>query len=299
MGLLRQSVTAALCFVLVSLGAALPCQGAPAADAASGGTEQAAPEAGVNTDQMAKAAQNPIASVTSLPFQFNANFGNGPNQLTTYTLNIQPVIPFAAGDLNLISRIILPVANVPDSLVAGPTTGPEVGIGDTQYTLFFSPAKPARLIWGIGPAVVFPTATDTRFGSGKWQAGPGFVALTMQGHMVYGALVQQLWSFADAPGTTPRPAVSAALLQPFFNYNMARGWYLTTSPIITANWNAANHADKWTVPVGGGLGRVFVYHGQPMNAQFQLFYNVVRPGGGPSWTARAQLQFLFFKKKRD
>ena len=82
-------------------------------------------------------------------------------------------------------------------------------------------------------------------------------------------------------------------LQPFFNYNLPRGWYLTTSPIITADWEA-NRNNRWTVPIGGGFGRVFKIGSQPVNAQLTVYNNVVTPNAtGADWQLRSQFSFLF------
>jgi hypothetical protein len=61
------------------------------------------------------------------------------------------------------------------------------------------------------------------------------------------------------------------LIQPFVNYNFPDGWYLTSSPVITADWLADGR--KWIVPVGGGFGRLFKLGEQPINTQVQVFYN--------------------------
>jgi hypothetical protein len=78
------------------------------------------------------------------------------------------------------------------------------------------------------------------------------------------------------------------------NYNMADGWYLSSSPIITANWKADDD-NTWTVPLGGGFGKIFRIGNLPINAQLQSFYNVEHPQFGPEWSIRFQLQFLFPK----
>ena len=83
-------------------------------------------------------------------------------------------------------------------------------------------------------------------------------------------------------------------MQPFVNYNLPDGWYLVSGPIITANWEADGD-DRWTVPVGGGFGKIFRIGDQPINASVQGFYNAEHPTIGPEWTARFQLQLLFPK----
>ncbi len=243
-------------------------------------------------EEMAKAAQNPVADLISLPFQNNTNFGFGPDDDIQNVLNIQPVIPFHLSEnWNLITRTIVPLINQPE-VVQG--TGDEFGLGDINFTAFFSPKNPTKgIIWGAGPIFAFPTATDEKLGSEKWSLGPSAVALTIQGPWLFGALINNVWSFA---GDDDRDDVNAMLVQPFVNYNLPNGWYLVSSPIITANWEAAS-GNTWSVPLGGGVGKIFRIGNQPVNAQIQAFYNVEKPELVGDWTLRFQLQLLFPKRK--
>jgi len=237
--------------------------------------------------ELAKQAQNPVAHMISVPFQNNFNFGVGPKQDLQYVLNVQPVIPFRLNeDWNLITRTIVPVIYQPE---LAPGVGKEAGLGDIQASFFFSPAKPSSVIWGVGPVVMMPSATKEIFGNGKWNLGLSGVALAMKGPWVYGALISDVASVA---GPSRREDVHQLVFQPFANYNMPGGWYLTTSPFMTANWKAKS-GQKWTVPLGGGIGRVFHVGGQALNAQLQAFGNVEHPDGAASWSLRFQLQFLF------
>jgi len=236
---------------------------------------------------LAKQAQNPIANLISVPFQNNINFGLGPHDRTQNLLLIQPVIPIRLTDgLNLITRTIAPVLYQPE---VESNSGGEFGLGDINESLFFSPSKPSKIVWGVGPIVQFPTATDDTLGTGKWEAGPTAVALTMPGHWVIGALVNNLWSFA---GDNDRKDVNLFTLQYFVNYNFSHGWYLTSSPVNTANWKADNN-NRWTIPFGGGGGKIFHVGKQALNFQTQAFYNAERPAGAADWTLRIQLVFLF------
>jgi hypothetical protein len=240
--------------------------------------------------ELAKAAQNPIADMISLPLQNNTNFGVGHDDDIQNVLNIQPVVPFALTDnWNLITRTILPVIYQPEIV---PGSDNEFGLGDINATLFFSPSKAGKLTWGVGPVFSIPTATDEVLGSEKWGAGPSVVALTIQGPWVVGILANNLWSFA---GSDHRQDVNQFLTQPFINYNMANGWYISSAPIITANWEAKRSGDTWTLPLGGGVGKIFKIGKQPMNGQIQAFYNVHKPKYAADWTLRLQLQFLFPK----
>ena len=250
-------------------------------------TEYEADPNAVNTEALAKASQNPVADMISLPFQNNFTFPTGPNDNAQWVLNVQPVIPINhTEDVNQITRTILPVVNSPS-----PASGisSDFGIGNLQFTGFFSPAKTDGLIWGVGPVLQFPTASSARLGSDKWTAGPSLVMLSMQGPWVVGGLVQNVWSYA---GPSDAADVNAFLFQPFLNYNMDKGWYLTASPVLTADWNAGSD-DRWTIPVGGGIGRVMRLGSQPVNMQLQGFYNVVRPEAAGEWTIRFQIQLLF------
>src|SRR5208283_1509367 len=176
------------------------------------------------TAALAKAAQNPVANLISFPLQDNTAFGIGQYERTQNVLNIQPVIPFhIVKNWNLITRTILPVIWQPNDQ---PTQG-WFGLGDLNPTFFLSPAKPGKLIWGIGPAFVLPTATAEQLGQGKFSLGPSVVVLTTPGHWVIGALINNVWSVA---GPHERANVNQMLLQWFVNYNMKKGWYLSTSP---------------------------------------------------------------------
>jgi hypothetical protein len=236
---------------------------------------------------LAKKAQNPISNMISLPFQNNINTGIGPNDETQNILNIQPVLPFSLNDdWNLITRTILPVISQPDVLTGG--NGRKDGLGDLNFTSFFSPADSGKVIWGVGPTFVLPTATDDALGADKWDAGASLVVLTMPGNWVVGSLFSQIWSFA---GDGPQD-VSLFTWQYFVNYNLPNKWYLTSAPIVTANFEA-NSDNRWTVPLGGGVGKVFKIGDQPINAQLSAYKNVVAPDLGADWQIRVQLQFLF------
>jgi hypothetical protein len=98
--------------------------------------------------------------------------------------------------------------------------------------------------------------------------------LTRALHVTTGFLILNLWSFA---GDEDRTDVNAMTLQPFLNYNLPKGWYLTSSPLITADWEADDE-NRWTVPIGGGIGRIFKIGHQPINANLTAYYNVLNAG---------------------
>ena len=170
----------------------------------------------------------------------------------------------------------------------------DFGIGDIQLQTYFVPKKVVPItggsfIWGVGPVLQAKTATDPRLGTGKWSAGAGAVGFFAIKPFTFGALINNIWSFA---GDSNRADVSVMTLQPFINYNMSDGWYLTSSPVLTANWEATK-GNRWTIPLGGGVGRIFNIGKQPINAQIQAFGYADRPAGGPDFTLRTQWTFLF------
>jgi len=240
-------------------------------------------------EDLAKAAQNPIANLISVPFQNNTNFGVGPTDRTQNILNIQPVLPFTVNEnWNLITRTIFPVISQP--LADG---GRKNGLGDTVFTGFFSPKDSGKLTWGIGPVVLLPTSTDDAVGAGDWGAGISAVFLGMPGHWVVGSLFSNVWSEIDDNGIR---STNLFTWQYFVNYNIpdGDGLYLTSAPVITANWEA-DSGDQWTVPFGGGVGKISRIGKQPVNGQIAAYYNVEKPELGPDWQLRIQLQFMFPK----
>ncbi|MGD0230935.1 MAG: neuromedin U [Syntrophorhabdales bacterium] len=245
------------------------------------------PVAGDETE-LAKKAQNPVADLISIPIQPNFNFNYGANRNKSQIVtNIQPVVPISLNkDWNLITRTILPV-------VYTEYPAYQTGLSNLQFTGFLSPANSGKFMWGVGPVFQFPTTTDTYLGNKMWSAGPSAAGVFTSGHWVVGLLVQNVWSFAGPSGQS-NPSVNQFLAQYFINYNLQKGWYITSSPIITANWKAAG-PDQWTVPFGGGVGKIFKIGKLPFNANVQAFYNVERPGIGPDWSIRGQIALLLPK----
>jgi len=234
---------------------------------------------------LAKATQNPLAAMYSLPFQNNTTFGNEPYSRAQNVLNIQPVLPFTLSDkINLINRIILPVITQPSSYEDKSSTG----TGDISWSAWFSPGKSSKIIWGLGPVMQIPTASSSEFGSGEFGIGPSFVALTMIDKWVAGIVTNNVWTFGEI-------SESKFIFQYFINYNLPKAWYIVSAPIITANWNVDSD-QRWIVPFGGGVGKVFKIGKLPINLNAQMYYNVVKPDGVGDWQSRLQLQFLFPKK---
>jgi len=245
----------------------------------------------LSAEELAKLAQNPVGNLISLPFQNNTNLNFGPEKGTQNILNIQPVIPISvSSEWNVITRTIVPIIWNP-SLAPGDSK--TSGIGDTSFTAFLSPAKPGEWIWGVGPVVQLPTNSNAELGNENWGLGPSGVVLHLKhgDPWVYGALVNNVWSVSSSG---QGGGYNNGLIQPFINYNFPGGLYLISAPIMTVDWKA-DGGNKWTVPLGGGVGKIFHFGKLPVNTQLSAYYNVVKPDFGADWQIRAQVQLMFPK----
>jgi hypothetical protein len=248
-------------------------------------TNAGAQEADANADALAKAAQNPLAAMVSLPLQFNFNDGMGPYDRNMFNLNVQPVVPVIGENWNMITRAIIPVNSVPQG-----ATDSTFGIGDTTLQLFFSPAKSGKLTWGVGPVFGLPTASNQEIlGSGKWGAGPGAVIFYQTGHWTMGGVVSNLWSFA---GDSDRDDYNYLTLQYFLNYNIGGGWAIGTAPVLVANWEAESD-ETWTIPWGLQVSKVTKIASQPVNLMLGYYTNSEHPDNSSDSTVRFQVSFLF------
>lgn len=238
---------------------------------------------------LAKATQNPLAAMYSLPFQNNTTFNVGPDDRSHNVLNIQPVIPVSLTDgLNLINRVIIPVVSQP---YGGGNGDSSTGVGDISYTAWLSPTKASAITWGFGPAFQIPTASDPdEFGSHEFGVGPSLVALTILDKWVAGVVINNVWTFGDVSD-------NKFLFQYFVNYNLPNAVYLVSAPIMTADWKSPR-GNQWVVPFGGGIGKVFKMGKQPININAQGYYNAVKPDGWGDYQMRIQVQFLFPIKKK-
>jgi hypothetical protein len=236
-------------------------------------------------NELAKKLSNPVASLISLPFQFNYDCCYGPDHGERVTLNIQPVVPFKLNDdWNIIIRTILPVIQQGETAF---NDGDRLGLGDTTQSFFFSPnPAPGGWIWGAGPAFLWPTATDNMLGSRKWGAGPTAVLLKQDSGWTYGILTNHIWSYA---GETDRAPVSNTFLQPFVSFTWPDTTSLTLNSESTYNWTA----EQWTVPLNLTLAHIFRLGTQPTSFQFAVRYYATAPNETASWGARFNIVFLF------
>jgi hypothetical protein len=234
---------------------------------------------------LANKLSNPISDLISVPFQFNHDCCYGPEDGGRFLLNIQPVVPIRLDpDWTLIVRTILPVINQTETM---PGTGDHFGLGDTTQSFFFSPTpEPGGLIWGAGPAIYWPTASNTYLGPRKWGAGPTIVVLKQASGWTYGILANHIWSFG---GETETPDVDSTFLQPFIVYGWPDSTTLGLNTESTYNWVTR----EWTVPINLTLGHIFRLGMRPVNFQIGARYYAATPQDGPRWGIRFAMTFLF------
>lgn len=238
--------------------------------------------------ELAKKLSNPIASLISVPIKVDWDTGIGPAGADRSTYVIQPVIPFSLnGDWNLITRTIIPFISAQSPVAGGDK---ESGLGDITQSFFFSPKAPTAggWIWGGGPVLYYPSASNDAVGSEKWGAGPTAVLLKQHSGWTYGLLANHIWSFA---GNDRRADISATFLQPFLSYTTKT--YTTYSVNTESTYDWKNR--QWTVPINVSVSQLMKFGKQPVS--FALGYRnyVDKPTGGPDWGVRFSVTFLFPK----
>lgn len=260
-------------------GTAARVESAEGAEAAGDSGKAAEPTA----EELARQDQNPITRFYVMRFEDNVQVGVGPHDEAVNFFRFQPLVPLKLGrDWTLLTRFIVPLVHQP-----WPETND--GLGDISVNLFVTPTRSGGFSWGLGPGFLLPTATKESLGTERFSAGPAVAAIYSTGPWVLGVVAQNLWSFA---GDNDRQDVRLMTLRPLVNYNLPLGWFLTTSPSIAASWEAP-HDDRWLVPVGGGVGRVFHVGSQRLSATVESYYHVESPKFGPNWQMRLQLSFLY------
>lgn len=244
----------------------------------AGAAPQAEAPAPGDAEALAKKLSNPVAALISVPFQFNRDDNIGPLEDGERTfLNFQPVVPITLNeDWNVISRTIVPITFEQDEIFPG--AGDQSGLGDIVQSFFFSPKEPTAggLIWGVGPVVLVPTASDDLLGADQWALGPTVVGLKQAGQWTYGLLANHLWG-VHQKGQNDRSDVNATFVQPFVSYTTPTAWTYALNTEATYDWNRTD----WGVPVNAVVSKLLRVGKLPMSVGFGLRYWVEEAEGGP------------------
>lgn len=261
--------------------------------AAMGATAASAQDKQAGSDaDLASKLSNPIASLISVPIQFNYDTGYGPKDGDKAFVNVQPVIPFdLTDDLSLVTRTILPIVWQND--VAG-NSGRQFGLGDTVQSLFFVPQSRGTalgtLTYGAGPAINWPTSTDRLLGTGTLGLGPTGVFLFQKSGWTYGALVNHLWGVAETRSRTPD--ISNTFIEPFLSYTTRDAWTFSLNAESSYNWTS----EDWVVPINAAISKLTAIGGQKVQFQVGVRYWANEADNGPEgFGARAAMTFLFPK----
>ena len=239
---------------------------------------------------LAQDLANPIADLVTIPIQMSYDRDIGPDDRgSRLQTNIQPVVPFGLNEeWNLITRTIVPVISQEDIF---PGAGSQFGLGDTSLTMFFSPkeAGPGGVMWGIGPVLLIPTATESELGGKKWGGGPSGIVLKEIGAWTVGALVNHVWSFA---GDSERPDISNSFVQPFAAYTWPTAWTVSVQSETTYNWEV----ESWSVPLNLAVAKLVRLGKLPVSIQAGLGYWLDSPEAGPEgFRFRLQANFVLPK----
>jgi hypothetical protein len=231
--------------------------------------------------------KNPFARVVVVPLEFSSTGPAGSYSRIAGTLTIQPLIPFLLGPKwDLITQTTIPLLSQPD---LSSRRNRSWGIGDIGTNLYFTPDNAGRVHWAVGPGFLFPAASNPDVGTGKWGLGPTAALVAEPGKWTLGVQALNLKSVA---GGSARSDFHYLALNWQVTHNFHSHWYVTSSPAAVADWKASA-GERWLVPVGLGLGRVFGLGRRQVSTEVSAYYSLAHPltQPYPKWVFALEVAF--------
>ncbi|NOQ64306.1 MAG: hypothetical protein GQ582_07325 [Methyloprofundus sp.] len=252
-------------------------------------------------EQWQRTAQNPLSPNFSLPFRYTFH-GDAPAG-DVHIGSFSPVIPIKFDGWNIINKLTLNIMGTPGDITGikglpqpytgdghGGSDGYATGLADMDFTSYFSSTIGENVTYGLGATFTFPTDEPSReLGSGQVSMGPAAMIVYQPNNWTFGLEVQQIWSVIGSSG---RDDVSQMVLQPSIYYNLPEGWYLLSDMQMVTNWNSRT-SQQWTVPVGGGVGKLFKTGKHAVDIRLESYYNAITPTEAPNWSVGASVNFIF------
>ena len=241
---------------------------------------------------------SPAANVVNVALRNDLGVGLYHKERTSNTTWLEPSFPTAifGGGWILAHRVHLPLVWQP---VVVARTGGTYGLAGLRYEMLLAPVTSGAWSGGLGFGLQFPTESDYTIGDHKWAAGPSGALSWSRGAVHAGVAATQLWTYASSGGY---PTVDRLTLEPTLSLDLPAGFYLLSAPSVVADWKRPA-ADRWTIPVGGGVGKVFAPGGTRVALTLQGYWTARGPTESwttqhpytapPDWTIRAGIALLF------
>ena len=238
--------------------------------------------AGAGPNVTAPAILNPLTDATQLLVTPTVAFPDASGSDPQSSVNFQPGVPFP------VSSDWLVVTRTEVAILYTPGAERPMALGDADTSFFLVPARTGIWIWGVGPIVQLPSATDVSSGTGKWSVGPTGALVYVNGPWTNGVIVSHLLSFA---GAHSREEVSLTQIETQISYSFPNSWYVSSAPTLECNWRLSP-GQRWIVPLGLEVGRQFSVRSHNLSVQVGAYYNVRRPTGEATWTLSTQFGWV-------
>jgi hypothetical protein len=231
---------------------------------------------------------NPLGNIWALttswnmPAFYDGDVNTGDPQLGA-TMILEPVLPIpifgsGASEWRMVTRPVIPLIFSEPIPTGFDEFDNKTGIGDIQLPLLFNLPESISGHWlmGAGPVALFPTATDDELGENQWALGPAVVFGYKTKKATIGVFPNYFKKIGSSGQNDDQRDVNKGSMLYFVNYMLGDAWQVGMNPTITYNHNT-DSSDKWSVPVGGYVGKTIVLGKLPVNIKVGGEYSVVSP----------------------